>query len=78
MPLFSHELDLWQIRMIINRKRRKFLYKPGVKFEEKVPAKGGARPDAMLLLSIPTGFFSVKLLYIVHAASHRNTLKSFC
>lgn len=42
---------------------------------QKLPAKGGARPDAMLLLSISTGFFSIKLLYIVQAALSRNTLK---
>lgn len=42
---------------------------------QKLPAKGGARPDAMLLLSISTGFFSIKLLYIVQAALSRNTLQ---
>lgn len=34
-----------------------------------IPADGGARPDAMLLESMPTGFFSMKLLYMVHAVN---------
>lgn len=32
-----------------------------------IPAKGGASPEAMLLVSMPTGFFSMKLLYMVQA-----------
>lgn len=32
-----------------------------------VPAEGGASPEAMLLASMPTGSFSMKLLYMVQA-----------
>lgn len=32
-----------------------------------VPADGGANPEATLFASMPTGFFSMKLRYIVHA-----------
>lgn len=32
-----------------------------------LPAKGGASPEAMLLVSMPTGFCSMKLLYMVQA-----------
>lgn len=38
-----------------------------------IPAKGGASPEAMLLVSMPTGFFSMKLLYMVQAEFKRKT-----
>lgn len=41
-----------------------------------IPAKGGASPDATLLLSMPTGFFSMRLLYIVQAGFQTNASDS--
>lgn len=41
-----------------------------------VPAKGGASPEAMLLVSMPTGFFSMKLLYMVQALNRNTSLQS--
>lgn len=36
-----------------------------------VPAKGGASPAATLLAFMPTGFFSMKLWYMVHAVCQK-------
>lgn len=41
-----------------------------------LPAEGGASPEATLLLSMPTGFFSIKLLYIVQAGFQTNASDS--
>lgn len=38
-----------------------------------VPAEGGASPEAMLLASMPTGSFSMKLLNMVQAGFQAET-----
>ena len=39
-----------------------------------LPAEGGARPEAMLLVSMPTGLSSKKLWYMVQALGQKGEL----